>query len=276
MACSFLRGSGHGFSDLLFVYPIFAIQIPVAAERKYLPGLKSSISRLPLQGHYMLRKNWWKILSVVLLLYTFIAGFLGGVPVKPILHETIRNLYFHVAMWMSMMIFFIISVVNSIRYLRTNNHVWDIYALEYGKAGILFGMLGLITGSIWARYTWGSFWSNDPKQIGAAIAMLIYFAYLVLRNSMTDIDKRSRISAVYNIFAFAMLFPTIWIIPRLVESLHPGGMGNPASFSSKDIDSRMRVIFWLGAIPGWTLLGVWITTLRIRLQLLAEKKYSNV
>ena len=137
-------------------------------------------------------------------------------------------------------------------------------------------MLGLITGSIWARYTWGSFWSNDPKQIGAAIAMLIYFAYLVLRNSMTDIDKRSRISAVYNIFAFAMLFPTIWIIPRLVESLHPGGMGNPASFSSKDIDSRMRVIFWLGAIPGWTLLGVWITTLRIRLQLLAEKKYSNV
>ena len=224
----------------------------------------------------MLRKNWWKILSVVLLLYTFIAGFLGGVPVKPILHETIRNLYFHVAMWMSMMIFFIISVVNSIRYLRTNNHVWDIYALEYGKAGILFGMLGLITGSIWARYTWGSFWSNDPKQIGAAIAMLIYFAYLVLRNSMTDIDKRSRISAVYNIFAFAMLFPTIWIIPRLVESLHPGGMGNPASFSSKDIDSRMRVIFWLGAIPGWTLLGVWITTLRIRLQLLAEKKYSNV
>jgi heme exporter protein C len=118
--------------------------------------------------------------------------------------------------------------------------------------------LGLITGSVWARYTWGDFWSNDPKQLGAAIALLIYLAYFVLRNSLTDIDKSARISAVYNVFAFAMLFPTIWIIPRLVESLHPGGMGNPA-LDTKDIDSRMRVIFWFGAIPGWTLLGVWIS-----------------
>ena len=70
-------------------------------------------------------------------------------------------------------------------------------------------------------------------------------------------DKSARISAVYNVFAFAMLFPTIWIIPRMVESLHPGGMGNPA-FDTKDIDSHMRLIFWFGAVPGWTLLGVWI------------------
>lgn len=222
----------------------------------------------------MLRKNWWKILSAAFLLYAFIAGFLGGVPVKPILNETIRNLYFHVAMWFCMMIFFIVSVVYSIKYLRTNNHVHDIYALEYSKAGILFGMMGLVTGSVWARYTWGAFWSNDPKQLGAAIALLIYFAYLILRNSITDTDKQARIGAVYNIFAFAMLFPTIWIIPRLMESLHPGGMGNPA-FNTKDIDARMRVIFWFGAIPGWALLGTWITTLRIRLKLLEEKKYSN-
>ena len=223
----------------------------------------------------MLGKNWWKILSVILLVYTFIAGFLGGVPVIPILNETIRNLYFHVAMWMGMMIFFIISVVYAVRYLRGSRHVNDVYSLEFAKTGIVFCILGLSTGSIWARYTWGDFWSNDPKQLGAVIALLIYLAYIVLRNSMTDIDKQARISAVYNIFAFAMLFPTIWIIPRLVESLHPGGMGNPA-LNTKDVDSRMRVIFYLGAIPGWTLLGTWITTLRIRLKLLEEKKLSNV
>jgi heme exporter protein C len=219
----------------------------------------------------MLRQNWWKIVSVILLLYTFIAGFLGEVPAKPILNETIRNLYFHVAMWMAMMVFFIISVIYSIKYLRSNNHIFDIYALEYAKAGIVFGSLGVVTGSVWARYTWGAFWSNDPKQLGAVIALLIYLAYLVLRNSMTDIDKRARIGAVYNIFAFAMLFPTIWIIPRMVESLHPGGMGNPA-LSSDDIDSRMRIVFWPGAVPGWTLLGVWITSLRIRLSMLQEQK----
>jgi heme exporter protein C len=218
----------------------------------------------------MLRQNWWKIVCVILLFYTLIAGFLGEVPAKPILNETIRNLYFHVAMWMAMMITFIISLVYSILYLRTNKSVYDIYALEYAKTGIVFGSLGVLTGSIWARWTWGAFWSNDPKQLGAIIALLIYLAYLVLRNSMTDLDKRARIGAVYNIFAFAMLFPTIWIIPRMVESLHPGGMGNPA-LDTRDIDARMRMIFYPAAVPGWTLLGVWITTLRIRLTLLTER-----
>jgi heme exporter protein C len=221
----------------------------------------------------MLRQKWWKIVCVILLLYTVVAGFLGNVPAKPILNETIRNLYFHVAMWFAMMIMFIVSLVYSVKYLRTNNQLFDIYALEYAKMGLVFGALGLLTGSIWARWTWGAWWSNDPKQLGATIALLIYFAYLVLRNSMTDLDKRSRIGAVYNIFAFCMLFPTIWIIPRLMESLHPGGMGNPA-FDTKDIDARMRVVFWPGAVPGWTLLGVWIATLRIRLELLTEKAHS--
>ncbi|MCG7857841.1 cytochrome c biogenesis protein [Flavihumibacter sediminis] len=221
-----------------------------------------------------MRLSWWKILCILLLLTISIAGFLGGVPAKPILNETIRNLYFHVPMWFSMMIFFIISLVNSVRYLRNGDLRYDTYSVEYANIGILFGILGLVTGMIWANYTWGKPWSNDPKQIGAAIALLIYFAYMVLRNSLVDPDKRAKISAVYNIFAFAMLFPTLWIIPRLVESLHPGGMGNPA-LNTNDIDSRMRTLFWPVAVPAWTLLGVWITTLRIRFKLLEEQKLEH-
>ena len=219
----------------------------------------------------MLRQSWWKILCVSLLVYVLIAGFLGGVPAKPILNETIRNLYFHVAMWFGMMVFFIVSLVYSVKYLRSGKLVHDLYAVEFANSGLLFGVLGLTTGAIWAKYTWGKPWSNDIKQLGAAIAILIYFAYLVLRNSIPDLDKRARISAVYNIFAFAMLFPTIWIIPRLVDSLHPGGMGNPA-FDTKDIDGRMRLVFWPGAVPGWTLLGLWITTLRLRMRMMEENK----
>ncbi|MFM2363347.1 MAG: hypothetical protein RLZZ316_2249 [Bacteroidota bacterium] len=221
-----------------------------------------------------MRQSWWKILSVLLLSYTLIAGFLGGVPVKPILNETIRNLYFHVAMWFAMMIFFIVSLVYSIKYLRTNNLKDDWYAVEFANSGILFGILGIVTGAVWANYTWGKPWSNDIKQIGAAISILIYLAYLVLRNSLPDLDKRARIGAVYNIFAFFLLIPAIWVIPRLVESLHPGGMGNPA-FNTKDVDSRMRMIFWPAAVPGWTLLGLWITTLRIRTRILEEKQLTN-
>jgi heme exporter protein C len=221
----------------------------------------------------MLRQTWWKILCVLLLAYTVIAGFLGSVPAKPIVNETIRNLYFHVAMWMAMMVFLSISVAYAVLYLRKSRPVYDIYSLEYAKVGIVFGTLGIITGSEWAGFTWGAFWSNDPKQLGAVIAMLIYYAYLVFRNGIPDIDKRARLGAVYNIFAFAMLFPTIWILPRMVESLHPGGMGGNPAFN--DLDARMALVWVGGAIPGWTLLGIWIATLRIRLALLEEKNYSN-
>lgn len=141
---------------------------------------------------------------------------------------------------------------------------------------MLFGVLGLVTGAIWANYTWGEPWSNDPKQLLAAIALLIYAAYFVLRNSIPDIDKRAKISAVYNVFACAMLIPTLWVIPRMVESLHPGGEGvegNPG-MNFKDLDPTMRLVFY-PAIVGWTLLGVWVTTLKIRLALLKEKKLAH-
>ncbi len=227
-----------------------------------------------------MHKSWWKIASFVLLVYTVIGGFLMNVPNLLALEETIRNLYFHVCMWFSMMILFTVSVVNSIRYLRTFNLKYDIYARQYAAVGIVMGVLGYATGTIWMTYTWAdpnnpSFQSfaalaREPKLIGAAIALLIYFAYMVLRDSINDMDKRARISSVYNIFAYAMLFPSIWILPRVMDSLHPGREGNPA-LNTSDIDSSMRIVFY-PAVIGWTLLGVWITTLKIRLTLLKEKK----
>jgi heme exporter protein C len=232
--------------------------------------------------NYM-QKRWWKIAAVILLVYTFSAGLLTGIPKLPALQETIRNLYFHVCMWFGMMILFTVSVINGVRYLRTLDLKYDIYSRNYATTGIIFGILGYATGMIWMSYTWAdpnrplseSFGSlaREPKLIGAAIALLIYFAYMVLRDSIHDMDKRARISAVYNIFAYAMLFPSIWIVPRMLESLHPGGKGNPA-LDTKDIDPGMRMVFY-PAVIGWTLLGVWITTLKIRLSLLKEKKLSQ-
>ena len=225
----------------------------------------------------MIRKSWWKAISAILLLYTFTAGFLIKVPHIGNLYGSIRNFFFHVPMWFGMMILFLVSVIYAIKHLRNPTINSDIYSKEYAKTGIVFGVLGLVTGSVWASYTWGEAWSNDPKQLLAAIALLIYAAYFILRNSIPDMDKRARIGAVYNVFAFAMLFPTLWIIPRMVESLHPGGQGvegNPGMGGGKDLDATMRMVFW-PAIIGWTLLGVWITTLRIRLDQLKEKQFIN-
>ena len=169
-----------------------------------------------------MRLAWWKILSIILLLYTFIAGFTTEVPEIGNLYQSIRNFFFHVPMWFGQLTLVTVSLVYSIMFLRNPSAKYDIYAAEFARTGIVFGCLGLITGSIWANYTWGAPWNNDPKQIGAAIALLIYLAYFVLRNSMTDIDKRGRVAAVYNIFAYCIYIPMIMILPRLVESLHPG------------------------------------------------------
>lgn len=223
----------------------------------------------------MIRKSWWKVCTIALLSFTFTAGFLIKVPYVGNLYGSIRNFFFHVPMWFGMMILFIVSVVYAVKYLRTPSHKTDAYSMEFAKTGFVFGILGLITGAIWANYTWGEPWSNDPKQILAAVALLIYAAYFILRNSIPDLDKRAKIGAVYNVFACAMLIPTLWIIPRMVESLHPGGQGvdgNPG-MAGKDLDPTLRIVFW-PAVIGWTLLGVWITTLKIRFEILKEKKLN--
>jgi len=225
----------------------------------------------------MIRQYWWKILSFILLMYTCTMGFLVKIPkLDGRMQQTVRNLFFHVPMWFCMQTLFIVSVIYAIRYLRTPNPRYDYYSLEFARTGVVFGILGLVTGAIWANYQWGQPWSGDPKQNGAAIAILIYMAYFVLRGSMTDMDKRSRISAVYNIFAFAMLFPTIWILPRLTESLHPGGQGSEGNpgLNPNDTTPEMEMVF-LPAIIGWILLGVWISTLRTRLAILTEKKLAH-
>ncbi len=221
----------------------------------------------------MIRHSWWKILAFILLMYTCTMGFLVEIPkLDGRLQETIRNLFFHVPMWFGMMTLFIVSVVYAVIYLNKPGSKADIYSVEYARTGTIFGSLGLITGAIWANYQWGAFWSSDPKQNGALIAVLIYFAYFVLRGSMNDDEKKARIGAVYNIFAFFMLFPTIWILPRLAESLHPGGQGSEGNpgLNGGDLAPSMRLVFWPSVI-GWTLLGVWITTLRIRFRTLQNK-----
>lgn len=214
-------------------------------------------------------KSWWKILGAVLVTYSSIAGFLAHVPALPILHQTIRNLYFHVPMWFSMIVLLSVSVWNSILYLRTNNQENDLKAVQSVNVGIIFGMLGIVTGAIWARFTWSQFWSFDVKQNFAAIAMLLYFAYLILRNAIDEEQKRAKISAIYNIFAFPMMVVLLFVLPRLSDSLHPGNGGNPG-FNAYDLDSHMRMVFYPACV-GWILIGYWIYTLLFRVAALEKE-----
>jgi heme exporter protein C len=221
-----------------------------------------------------MRKIWWKFLAAGLLLYSVIFGLIGEVPRQPILNETIRNVYFHVPMWFGMMALMISSLTYSIKYLRQGQIQDDVYAVEYANVAIVFGVLGFITGSLWGNYTWGDPLPKDPKIIAVEVGLLIYSAYFVLRGSFEDEQKKARLSAVYNIFAFASFMPLVWILPRLTDSLHPGNGGNPA-FGKYDMDSNMRMVFY-PAILAWILVGVWIASLRIRIKLLNNHLQENI
>lgn len=216
-----------------------------------------------------MRKNWWKILAAVCVSASVVGGLMGPVPILPILNETIRNVYFHVPMWFTMLTLYFISVVYSIKYLNTGNRNYDLMAVEAVNTGIIFCFLGLLTGMQWANITWGEPWPNDPQLNGAAISTLMYLAYLVLRNALEEEQKRARVSAVYNIFAFPIMFVLLYILPKTTDSLHPGSGGN-STFADIDMDNFMRPVFYT-AVIGWILTGYWIMTIRYRIRLLENK-----
>ena len=211
---------------------------------------------------------WWKWLTMGLLVYTAIGALLFKVPRLPILNETIRNINFHVPMWFGMIFLFLASVIYAIRYLKTNDLKYDIYSSKLTEIGLYFGVLGLVTGMVWAKFTWGEYWSNDPKQNATAIGMLIYLALFILRGSVQDDQQKARLSSVYNIFAFGILIPLLFVLPRMTDSLHPGNGGNPG-FNAYDLDSNLRLVFY-PAVIGWTCLGFWIDSLQIRMSKLSQ------
>jgi hypothetical protein len=112
---------------------------------------------------FKMRKIWWKILCVVIIFYVIMMGFMGPVPRLAIINESIRNTYFHVALWLAMTLCCCLSMVFSVRYLNKGNIKDDDIASEVAKSAIFFGILGCLTGSVWANYTWGDPWPNDPE-----------------------------------------------------------------------------------------------------------------
>lgn len=194
-------------------------------------------------------------------------------PFRAILYETIRNTFFHVAIWFAMFILMTISLIYSIRYLMKAKMVDDAGAFSFASVAVVFGMMGMITGSIWAKNTWGAYWTNDPKLNMAAIAMMIYLAYLILRSSIENEEQRAKIAAAYNIFSFAAMIPLVFIIPRLTSSLHPGNGGNPA-LGGEDMDNTLRLVFY-PAIIGLALLGVWISSILFRMKKIQLQLYAK-
>ncbi|MDX1617664.1 MAG: cytochrome c biogenesis protein CcsA [Balneolaceae bacterium] len=198
----------------------------------------------------------WKYFVAIWITGVIVAGFLIPIPDIPILKQSARNLFLHVPMWFTMAVCFGAGLVYSIRYLNSSRMEIDRKAETATQVGLVFGICGLLTGSLWARFTWGTWWTlAEPRMNLAALAMMIYVAYFVLRTAFDNPEKRARLSAVYNIFAATTIPFLLYIVPRQLPSLHPGAEGNPA-FS--DITApELRYIFY-PAIVGFIGLAVWL------------------
>jgi len=216
-----------------------------------------------------MKRYWWKILACLLIIYSIIAGLLIPVPDLDVIGQSIRNLFYHVPMWFAMMAMLTVSLIYSLIFLNKQKMQSDLIANSAATVGLLFGFIGIITGMIWAKYTWGTVWVNDPKLNGAALGILVYLAYKVLRNSISDTFQKAKIAAVYNIFSYTLYIVFVFILPKLTgNSIHPGVQNNMV-FAPESLDNNLRLVFY-PAFIGWILFACWILQIVIRYKKLKE------
>jgi len=211
--------------------------------------------------------NWWKYALGLAMSGVIWAAFLYAPPAKA-LGETTRILFFHVpCAWVGTLAFFV-SAYASIRFLQKGESHYDHTAHAAAHIGFIFTVLATVTGSVWAKEIWQSYWNWDPRQTSIVILMLIYGAYFALRASIEDEDARARLAAVYSIIACVTVPFLVFIVPRIYDSLHPDPIINEQA--KVNMNSAMQHVFWSSLIC-FTVLFTWMLNLKKRSLVLQHK-----
>jgi heme exporter protein C len=228
----------------------------------------------------------FKIILFILMLFVLFAGITFPIvkapsawyefPFVPGLGEMAKIIFFHVpTSWLATVAFFA-AMFYGIQYLRTKNLDYDARALSALQIGMVFVLLATATGSLWAKFAWGSFWNWDPRETSIFILMLIYGSLFALRSSLENEEKRARLSAVYSIFAALTVPFFIFIMPRIMSGLHPGSAddSNAGPVIDFKMNGNMLLIFFL-SLTAFTLLYAWLWKLNYKTILLKEKLNSR-
>lgn len=191
-------------------------------------------------------------------------------PMEAVMGQVQRVFYFHVAAGWVGMLSFMAAAIAGIIYLASGNRRWDIVGLSAVEIGVAFIFINIITGSIWARPIWNTWWTWDPRLTTATVMQLIYLAYLMLRQGIEDPDRRARFGAVYAILGFASV-PLTFFSARMFRTIHPIVIaGSPAGEGTFDMTTTMLQTF-LFSLLTFTFIFVDLLWHRIRLGRLAEK-----
>ena len=237
----------------------------------------------------------WKGILFILMSFVIVAGITFPIvpnpkvwyefPIIPGLEQKAKIIFFHVpTAWLSVLAF-MMAMVYGIRYLRSHDIDDDSKSAAALQLGMMFTILATITGSIWAKFTWGSFWHWDPRETSIFILLLIYGSLLALRSAIENEDKRARLSAVYSIIAFLTVPFFIFIMPRIMVGLHPGSMemdpvtGKVIQGTSPVIDfkmnANMRIVFFTSLIA-YTILYVWMYQIRYKAIIIKDKLLKKI
>jgi heme exporter protein C len=206
-----------------------------------------------------------KILKFLLLPYmaAVIAGaFLWVEPAKGFIGESSRIVFFHVPCAWTAALAFLVAAAYSLAYLVRRNRRFDEIAEASVRLGLLFAILTLVTGSLFAKIMWGSYWNWDPRESSYLLLVFLYGAYLFLRAAIDDPDRRARIGAAYALFAAVLMPFLVFVAPRVTASLHPQTVINPQGKIL--MDTPTKTVFF-GGLVGFTALFLWFLELETRL-----------
>jgi len=173
--------------------------------------------------------------------------------------------YFHPPIAIVTFIAFLVAMIHGLRYLRWNDPIHDVKSSKAAEVGLLFCFLATVTGAMWSKANWGTFWSWDPKQTSIFVVLLIYAAYFSLRSSTPNPDRRHRLCAVYTVIGFISAVLLMFILPRIGFSLHP----NDAMMGGGS-DRPVRLLFW-ASVLGFSGVFAWMMELAVKLALMEMK-----
>ena len=182
-----------------------------------------------------------------------------------------RIMFFHVPCALVSFLSFVVAAIQSGRYLKTRDPAADLRAAVAVELGLLFCVLAIVTGAVFANATWGAPWNWDPRETSVAILLLMYAAYLALRGAVPDPETRATVSAVYALLSVVAAAFLVFVVPRLpsLQSLHPDVIAKRSA-----MDATYRAVF-VAAVTTFIALYAWLYHLAVETRKLTQRVVNS-